>query len=358
MRSLLALLLLVAPGQVSCGGRAAAQESENWFLEHQEPDGRWDADGFLAHDPPDERTGGAGRADWDVGATALATFLMASQQLEMAGVRLGVEWLLAQQDPATGLIGDSGGAAFRLQHALATLALCDALYFESRSESDVDTGVARSGARRAARAVERLQGADGGWSARADVAADAFLTGWMLHALVAARDAGIDVDAAVLAGGLAWLARHTDPVSGRIAFGAEGAPDPFAVAETEMITAQALLLRLLIDRPEKGDALVALQAARLVDALPAAEGRSFRADPAYWLLGGLAAYQLGGRTWKSWSGALKRALLGSGRTRRKVPAWGAPRGAFGPVAGRVGDAALTYLVTELYFRYAAFAGAR
>lgn len=342
----LAWLALPIAAGIAPGGQEGAERLE-WFI------ARLTAPGEVR----DTRSSGAGRADFDVGTTALAVLLHASRARVAPEVMRATDWVLAQQDPATGVIGVLGHESARLQHALATLAVCDVLYFLSRGDGEAPAGV-REAATRAVEAIVSARNVDGGWGEAAAAPSNAFLTGWMLYALVAARDAGLAVDTEVLAGGLAWLARRTDPETGRVAYGEAGTRDPLGVGATEIMTAQALLLRILIASPPKDDPLTARQADRLAAAAPAMDDASFRADPTYWLFGSLALYRVGGRHWRAWSRAMKGTVLVASERPVDDPEGGKPRGVLGPAAGRVGEAALTYLATEVYFRYAAFAGAR
>jgi hypothetical protein len=96
-----------------------------WLARHQDARGSWDADGLMAHDPGDDRCDGAGGADRDVEVTALAllAFLGDGHTSRVGAFRTSVaraaEWLLGQQDAASGLLGPPRS------HAIATLALCE-----------------------------------------------------------------------------------------------------------------------------------------------------------------------------------------------------------------------------------------
>src|SRR5580765_1661147 len=57
------------------GARAAGKAIEDglrWLCQHQDDDGRFDADGFMKHDPPGAPCDGPGNPAQDVGVTALA----------------------------------------------------------------------------------------------------------------------------------------------------------------------------------------------------------------------------------------------------------------------------------------------
>ena len=99
-------------------------ESEAWIARHQEPDGRWDADGF-ANRCKDEACSGPGRVGDDFLVTCLALeALISSGNLPFSGefapnVLRGLAWILQQWNPSTGRFeGDSGAAL--LEHIRGT----------------------------------------------------------------------------------------------------------------------------------------------------------------------------------------------------------------------------------------------
>ena len=106
-----------------------------WLAEHQDEDGRWDSDEFMKHDPEDDQCDGAGGALYDVGATGLALVAFlgnghtdrgSSEQNPYAEtVRNGLRYLLQRQD-AEGCFGTRATQHFIYNHAMATLAVCEA----------------------------------------------------------------------------------------------------------------------------------------------------------------------------------------------------------------------------------------
>src|SRR5262245_15392152 len=57
----------------------AARKGIGWLVAHQDPDGRWDCDQFMKHDPPADPCPGPGSAQHDVGATGLALLAILAQ---------------------------------------------------------------------------------------------------------------------------------------------------------------------------------------------------------------------------------------------------------------------------------------
>ena len=109
MRLLLALLC-ISP---ILGHQALRSEEEGWIVAHQDEDGKWDADGFFEHDPPGERLGTPGRADFDVGVTGLAALLVSQHKKTRGSYLRAADWLGARQDPRTGLVGSPESRMYR-----------------------------------------------------------------------------------------------------------------------------------------------------------------------------------------------------------------------------------------------------
>ncbi len=102
-----------------------------WLRRHQDPDGRWDADEFMKHDPAADRSSGPGAATHDIGVTALATLaFLGDGTTPLAGpdretVARAVRWLSSQQGE-NGLLGTGVAHDYIYDHAIATWALCEA----------------------------------------------------------------------------------------------------------------------------------------------------------------------------------------------------------------------------------------
>jgi hypothetical protein len=214
-------------GREGRGTEPALEAGLAWLAAHQSQDGSWRAAGFvqscgkLGAGPCD----GAGDRAHDVGLTGLAllAFLGDGNTLTLGPYRRvvssAVHWLRSRQDPDSGLIGDSISHAFVYDHALATLALCEAYHFGK-------SALLRGPCTRAVGYIQRARDPYGAW--RYEVpslgGADTSITGWMLFALQAASESGLAVEREALEGGLAWIESVTDTASGRIGYDSLGSP--------------------------------------------------------------------------------------------------------------------------------------
>ena len=103
-----------------------------WLKDHQDDDGKWDADEFMKHDGDGPICDGAGNPVHDVGVTGLAllAFLGDGSTLRSGPYRQVVQravgWLRNQQDLDTGLFGTANSNEFLYGHAIATLAMVEA----------------------------------------------------------------------------------------------------------------------------------------------------------------------------------------------------------------------------------------
>ncbi|MCZ6573962.1 MAG: HEAT repeat domain-containing protein, partial [Planctomycetota bacterium] len=104
-----------------------------WLAAHQDVDGNgmWDCDAFMKHDPAGDKCDGPGRALYDPGVTGLAllAFLGAGctdRDTPYANnVHMGLRYLSSIQD-VEGCFGPRNNQHFVYNHAIATLAMCEA----------------------------------------------------------------------------------------------------------------------------------------------------------------------------------------------------------------------------------------
>ena len=358
------------------GGAAAEQALEDaleWLKAHQSPDGSWDCDGFTASCGGIGSTtcSGPGQPTHDVGVTALAllAFLGDGNTTNEGSYRdvvlRGILWLRGEQDPDTGLIGDALSNDFVYDHAIATLALCEAYYF---SRSPLFGKVAQN----AINFVQRCRNPYGAWRYAVPPIGDndTSVTGWMIFALASAKDAGLKIDPEALAGGLAWIEEVSDPRTGRVGYdGPETlssrtpSNDRWPREKGEAMTAVGLLCRIFLGQdPEStmlgGEKIMHKHARLLASKLPEWDEEGFGCDMYYWYYGTYAMYQMGGDYWKQWNTAMKSAVLDNQtRDGDEKGSWD-PVGPWGFSGGRVYSTALMTLCIEVYFRYARVLGAR
>lgn len=352
------------------GGRGTHESLSRalrWLADHQDADGKWDADGFAKHDPPGDECTGNGNPLHDVGLTGLAllAFLGDGHTLIHEGpyrdnVLRAVRWLRDQQDYETGLLGQEIGHSFLYDHAIATLALCEAYYFGH-------SPALRRNCQSAINLITRARNPYGAW--RYDLPPtgdqDSSVTGWMVFALKSAKDCGLVIDEEAFVGARNLFVELTDPASGRVGYDSAGSSssritginDHFPADRGEAMTATAMLSRIFMgDDPQ--EPMLQKQADLLLRSLPEWDPEAGRCDMYYWYYGTYAMFQVGGRHWKAWNSAMKSAVLDSQRRDGSAAGSWDPAGPWGMTGGRVYSTATMALSLEVYFRYARVAGAR
>jgi len=352
------------------GGRGTHEsltKALRWLAEHQDADGKWDADGFMKHDPAGDECTGAGSAIHDVGLTGLAVlaFLGDGHTLNREGpyrdnVLRAVWWLREQQDHETGLIGNPIGHHYLYDHAISTLALCEAYYF-GRSAA------LRGNCQRAVNLISRARNHYGAWRYEMPPNGDqdTSVTGWMVFALKSAKDSGLTIDEDAFIGARNLFEEMTDPASGRVGYDSMGSSssripglnDHFPTDRGEAMTATALLCRIFMGE-DPDEPMLQKHADLLLRSLPEWDPEAGICDMYYWYYGTYAMFQVGGRHWKAWNNALKSAVLDSQRRDGSAAGSWDPAGPWGATGGRVYSTATMALSLEVYFRYARVAGAR
>ncbi|MEQ1891226.1 MAG: hypothetical protein ABL998_01685 [Planctomycetota bacterium] len=358
-------------GQIPRGSgvEPALEDALAWLAAHQGEDGSFDGDGFSRRCGRIGATtcGGPGSAVHDVGLTALAllAFLGDGHTSEQGAYRevvaRGLAWLRDQQDPDSGLIGERTSRDFLYDHALATLALCEAFYF-TRSPR------LKRPAQNAVNVILQARNPYGAW--RYDLPpvgdSDTSVTGWMVFALASAKEAGLhgDFDAA-FAGALGFLDEVSDPASGRVGYSAFGelsartaANEHFPRESNEAMTAVGLLCRIFLGQKPETNPLLAKHAELVRSKPPVWDPAGYTTDMYAWYYGTYALYQMGKPWWPSWEKALRAAVVDSQRKDGDERGSWDPVCAWGTSGGRVYATALMTLTLEVYFRYGRVLGAR
>ena len=84
-------------------------------------------------------------------------------------------------------------------------------------------------------------------------------------------------------------------------------------------------------------------------------------DMAYWYFGTLAAYQVGGKTWRTWREGIQKAIVANQRRDTDYcgfkGSWD-PIGPWGIDGGRVYSTAMMALCCQVYYRYDRVFGTR
>ncbi|MCB9916355.1 MAG: terpene cyclase/mutase family protein [Planctomycetes bacterium] len=338
-----------------------------WLVDHQDRDGKWDCDAFMKHDPAGDVEDGAGQPEHDVGVTGLALLaLLGDGHTTVTGrykdaVARGVLWLRDQQDFESGLIGQPIGHSYLYDHAIATLALCEAYHFSG-------SPILRGSAQRAINFVTRARNPYGVWRYEAPPNGDndTSVTGWMVFALKSAQESGLMVDSQAFDDALSWFDEVTDPATGRVGYDSPGSVssrivgvnDDYPTAGTEAMTAVGLLSRFFLGQAPDAEPLMTRHADLLVRNLPEWSDDGLTNDMYYWYYGTYAMYQMGGRHWRAWQRSMTKAVVESRRTDGAANGSWEPSGPWGFAGGRVYSTATMVLCLEVYYRYARVLGAR
>jgi len=349
------------------GIEPALEAALAWLASHQAEDGRWDCDGFSSRCAAEgEPCSGGGSATHDVGVTGLALLAFLGEgNTQSEGryrdtVARGLAWLVEEQDDG-GLIGPRASHDFLYDHAIASLALCEA-YALSRSPR------LRGPAQAAIGLILRARNPYGAWRYDLPPAGDSdtSVTGWMVFALASAQEAGLVGDyRAAFEGALSFLDEVSDPVSGRVGYSALGEPSARTRANEhyptdcgEAMTAVGLLCRIFLGETPASQPLLARHAERLAARPPVWDPAAFSADLYYWYYATYALWQMGKPWWPAWEKALKTAVVDSQRRDGDARGSWDPSDAWGFSGGRVYATAVMTLSLEVYFRYGRLLGTR
>ena len=352
------------------GGRVveqAVKDGLEWLIAHQHTDGHWDSDGFDSSCGAGDLCGGPGQPEHDIGVTGLSLLALLGEGhttrrgLYREQVARAAKWLLEQQDPDNGLLGDAIGHSFMYDHAIATLALCECYYF-SRNP------IIGERAQKAVGFITTARNPYGVWrySASPDGNNDTSVTGWMILALKSAQDAGLKIDSSAFADAASWFDEVTDQATGRVGYTSVGSPssriqgvnDHFPVDRGEAMTAVGLFSRFFLGQDPEHDPVMTRHADLLLKNLPEWDPDGLSNDAYYWYYGSYAMYQMGGRHWRVWRKSMEDAVLASQRKDGHARGSWDPIGPWGFAGGRVYSTAMLVLCIEVYFRYPKIIGAR
>jgi hypothetical protein len=350
------------------GGQQTAKAVDDglkWLRAHQDDDGRWDAANFMKHDQGDAPCDGPGNGVNDIGVTGLAllAFLGAGhtmrQGVHKEVVRKAVKWLREQQDD-NGLFGTQASHGHVYSQAIATLAMCEAF---GLSEVPALKAPAQS-------AINYIQNARNPYRVwryyPKDNDNDTSVTGWMVLALVSAKEFKLTVDEEALKSAALWFDEVTDPVSGRAGYTTrgEGSSRPqhllqkFPNSKSECMTAVALLCRIFLGQDPEQTPVMNAAADTILKLPPVWNTTDGSIDMYYWYYASFAMYQMGGRRWETWNKKMTDAVLKSQRGDGNFLGSWDPIDPWGEEGGRVYSTAIMVLCLEVYYRYARVLGGR
>jgi hypothetical protein len=337
--------------------RASADAALRWLACHQDADGRWNADDFMAHDKGRELCTGPGSALNDVGLTGLAVlaFLAAGHapfefdagELGKPGARYGgrvrkaVEWLIQQRITDNEIVAPDRNviaAEHFHQHCIATIALCEA----TAAGGDEAWLPLIQGA---VTYLELHRKPYGVWGYRKQDGGSMMATIWATLALFAAQDAGFTVEATAFDFAIAYVDELTD-VNGRTGYMEKGGLSmrhvgahhvDFPVDRNEAMTAAAVFLRRRFGQDRLKTPLLE-SSIQLVGRKPPVrhkDARGSSVDFIAWSLGTHAMSMVGGKEWPAWSKAMTEAVVKRQRKDGSFAGSWDPEDAWGHEGGRV-----------------------
>lgn len=320
---------VAAPASAGESAASAIDAALTWLAAHQSPDGHWDGASF------DAGCGGCSGMTahpMNVTLTGLSTlaFLGAGHTHLSDGphrdtVQHAVAWLRAGQRPD----GDLRGSETMYSHAIATMALAEALAATGDGELKDVVG-------RAMQVIIHTPALRTAPAASDQAAGDTAIIGWQVMALHSAQLAGLDVPPEPLALARRWLARVEDATTpGVYAFQPGYPPSP------EM-TAEGLFIQLALGTP-RDDPRTRGALAFLRDYPPTWEPEP---NAYYWHFATLALFHVQGEPWVRWHEALTAELLRHQERRGKPAGSWPPDGKQAAVGGRVYQTALCTLLLE------------
>jgi hypothetical protein len=347
----------------------AVEDALRWLADHQDfdGDGRWDSDGFMKHDPPDDRCDGPGGALHDVGVTGLALLAFLGADYTDRGthrfakhVRAGLRYLCNVQED-DGCIGSRASGSFMYSHAIGTLALCEA-YWMTRNPRY------RKPAQDALNFISAARNPYLAWRYMPRGGAnDTSVTGWCVMALKSGKYAGLEVDPDAFDGARQWIDKMTDPNFGQVGYDypggqaarPDGKQDRFPADKSQSMTAVGILTRIFLGEDPRTSEMIRKGADLCVELPPKWNPDDGSIDMYYWYYGTLAMFQVGGTPWRKWNDAMVNAIVTHQHRKGTGSRWGSwdPLCVWGDDGGRVYSTAMLAMCLEVYYRYPKVFGA-
>lgn len=340
------------------GTQDAVRLALRWLALHQDEDGKWSPDGFMAHDPANDKCTGPGEAKNVVGISSMSLLCFLGSGYHHAEgkyqgvVRRGLEYLRSVQTDQGAFLRPGSTSPNMYDHALATLVMIEA------AALTWDADCYRR-ARRGASVIIGGQQPLGGWDYTPEPTGrnDMSVTGWQLLTLKGAEAIGIEVPWRVKSKAVRFL--DTASAGSRLAryvYFEDNAGRNTNIL-SHPLTASALLGRIILGQVRRGEI------ARLADIISSqppdwtrmVQDSGQRRPPQCfytWYYATMALFQLGGAPWEAWNSAMRPALVNN---QRKA---GSAAGSWDPTTsfarrdgGRVYSTALSCLCLEVYYRY-------
>lgn len=320
------------------GGNEASERAVKlglqWLAKHQSPDGGWN----FNHGPDSP----GGLAECRTGATGLAllSFLGAGHTHRATSgeykkvVERGLKFLV-EKIKYSSAGGDLRGKVVANEgmyaHAIATLALCEALAMSRDSKL-------KNPAQRAIDFIVDAQDKAGGWRYKPHEPGDTTVTGWQIMALKSAKAAQLKVPDDTIRKAMAFLdsVQLQDGARYRYVPGGDSTP---------AVTAIGVLCRMYLGWTPQMPALQ--KGVETLSALgPDAQNLYFN----YYAT--QALHHWGGEPWANWNGILRERLVKTQIEKDDAAGSWNPTGDHGGGAGgRLYQTSLSVMTLEVYYRY-------
>jgi hypothetical protein len=261
-----------------------------------------------------------------------------------------------------GCFGPRSSQHFIYNHAIATLAMCEAFWMtrNPRYKRPAQAGLDFIARARNPYLAWRYEprGGDN----------DTSVTGWMIMALKSGKFAGLMIDPDAFDGARRWIDSVTDPEFGQVGYNApggsvarpEGLQDRFPPEKSQAMTAAGILTRIFLGEDPRTSEPIRKGAQLCLERLPAWNPDDGSIDMYYWYYASLALFQVGGPTWKRWNAAMVPAIVRSQHPEgqgSRAGSWD-PVGPWGGDGGRVYATACMVMCLEVYYRYDRVVGVR
>ncbi len=329
------------------GGTARSEQSVedglDWLVRHQRDDGSWSLnyqDQCKGSPCPPQNA-----MNSDTAATGLALlpllgagYIHTVKGKHQEAVRRGLEWLVEHQQPDGDLFVGPPGMAYLYSHAIATMAICEALGLSG------DPKLQRPAKMGIDFIINSQDPVGGGWRYSPGQLGDTSVFGWQIFALRSGHMAGISVPRKVLKG----CSRYLDQVSDQKKVVYSYQPGRPA---SPVMTAEALVGRQMLGWPRNSPALI-----KGVGQVSANLQEGGDRNIYYWYYATQLLHNMRNEQWEHWNPKIREGLIGL-QVKDDTCAKGS-WDPFNPVpdiwaerAGRLYLTSLSILTLEVYYRY-------
>ena len=332
----------------STASEGAVESALAWLAANQHESGKWIAQDYGGGREPSVQGQLRGKAGLhaDTGITGLALLaFMGAGETHLKGdyrktVQRGLEWLLGQQSGDGNLSGKATLYARMYCHAMATMAVCEALALtgDSRVRPYAQLAIDYT--------VNSQDSVSGGWRYQPKDTGDMSQCGWQLLAIKSAQFAGISIPEKVRSN----MVRFIKSCSAGKHHGLSSYRPNEKITAT--MTAEAMACRLWLDNLDSDEQLNEA-AQRVMQEVPGSARNNLYLN----YYGSFVMKRVGGEQWQEWNQAMQSQLLVSQRVKTDSELDVSLAGSWDPTSvwagygGRVYSTAMATLCLEVYYRF-------